>query len=250
MRKKIVAGNWKMNGRLEDVELLSSGLADSLKTLPIGLECVIFPPAIYLTHVLRYFTGTSVLCGGQNCHTQEMGPYTGEHSAPMFRDLGCQYMLVGHSERRHYFGDNEKIVAEKFHRVKYHGMIPVLCIGETLNDREIGQTEAVIRQQIQTATRGDVRSYKNAVIAYEPVWAIGTGISATAEEAQRLHQFIRSEVGNLNQQDAEDLPILYGGSVNEKNAADFFKMPDIDGALVGGASLNLHQFLEIVQCIN
>lgn len=250
MRKKIIAANWKMNGRLEDARLLAIGLADALTVLRSGTECVIFPPAIYLALLQSYFTDTPLKSGGQNCHSQEMGAYTGELSAAMFRDLGCRYMLVGHSERRQYFGDNEKNIAEKFHRVKYHDMIPVLCVGETLNERESDQAEAVIRQQILSVIAGNKRSFQNAVIAYEPVWAIGTGKTATTEQAQNMHQFIRSEIALLNDQDAENIPILYGGSVNEKNAAGLFKMPDIDGGLVGGASLNLHQFLEIVKCIN
>ena len=249
MRKKIVAGNWKMNGRLETTSQLCQELAQELSVLATTVECVVFPPAIFISLVQTYFEETAIQWGGQNIYPAPQGAYTGEHSVLMLQDYGCHYVLVGHSERRQLFGETEKIIAEKFHIIKEHDMIPVLCVGETLEQRLSGQTEQVIRQQLQGLLAHNARAFEHAVIAYEPVWAIGTGQTATPEQVQAVHCYIRSLIAEYSDIDAENLSILYGGSVNDKNAKALFAMPDVDGGLVGGASMNAAQFVEIVQCI-
>jgi len=249
MRKKMVMGNWKMNGRLKDAAAL-------LKELPLHLpkntatECVVFPPQVYLSLAQQLLSSSSLRFGAQNVYPKDSGAYTGEVSGPMLADFGCRYVLVGHSERRQLFHENEKFVAEKFHHVKVHDMIPVLCVGETLAEREQGLTEAVLTKQLLAVTAAGLSDFKNCVVAYEPVWAIGTGKTATPEQAQNVHAFIRELVAQFDKEDAKKLSILYGGSVNEKNALSLFTMPDVDGGLVGGASLNREQFVEIVKCTN
>jgi triosephosphate isomerase len=211
---------------------------------------IVIPPMIYIPLVDKLLRETRIRLGAQNVFTEDFGAYTGEVSAPMLKEYHCSYVLVGHSERRQYFHENENIVAQKFHHVKDHGMIPVLCVGETLAEREKGQTEQVIASQLLAVSEKTKDCFRECVIAYEPVWAIGTGKSATPEQAQEIHQFIRKLITEVNMSDAECLTLLYGGSVNENNAKALFSMPDIDGGLVGGASLNAKQFVEIVKCIN
>lgn len=249
MRQAMVMGNWKMNGHLDHVTSL---LQDLLTSIPeqSDTQCVVFPPAIYLPLAEKLLIGSAVSWGAQNVYPQDSGAYTGELSAPMLNDYGCRYVLVGHSERRHVFHEDEKFVAEKFHHVKDHDMIPVLCVGETLDERERGLTEQVLTQQLLAVTSVGSHFFQNCVVAYEPVWAIGTGQTASPEQAQAAHAFIRALVAKFDEKDANQLSILYGGSVNEKNARSLFTMPDVDGGLVGGASLHAQQFVEIVKCIN
>ncbi|WP_298627594.1 triose-phosphate isomerase [uncultured Legionella sp.] len=249
MRQKMVAGNWKMNGQLDQVIQLTNQLK-SLINNDTSAQVVVMPPSIYLPLVNECLSDSKISIGAQNVFPKEYGAYTGELSAPMLKDFGCQYILVGHSERRQYFNEDENFVAQKFHHVKEHGMIPVLCVGETLIERENGQTEQVIAKQLLAVSKNSKKSFADCVVAYEPVWAIGTGKTATPEQAQEVHQFIRGLVADINNSDAERLTLLYGGSVNENNARALFAMPDIDGGLVGGASLNAKQFVEIVKCIN
>lgn len=249
MRRRIVAGNWKMNGRIEQVKSLLQQLLDSLNEQVIA-ECVVIPPSIYLPLVKEYLNESRIKWGAQNVYPKDEGAFTGEISAPMLKDYNCRYVLVGHSERRRIFGESENFVAEKFHHVKEHGMIPVLCVGETLEEREQGLTERILAKQILAITENSKQCFKNCVIAYEPVWAIGTGQTATPQQAQEAHTVIRALIADFDQDDASQVLILYGGSVNEKNAASLFAMPDVDGGLVGGASLNAQQFVEIVKCIN
>lgn len=248
MRQRIVAGNWKMNGQLQQVRQLLQDL-NELVDDRAERQVVIAPPAIYLP-LANEILGSSIALAGQNVYPKDAGAFTGELSAPMLKDYNCRYVLVGHSERRQYFQENEKFVADKFHHVKEHDMIPVLCVGETLIERETGQTEQVIAKQLLAVTEQSADCFSRCVVAYEPVWAIGTGKTASPEQAQEIHQFIRSLVKEVNEHDAEQLTILYGGSVNEQNARSLFAMPDIDGGLVGGASLNAKQFVEIIKCIN
>ena len=249
MRQNIVMGNWKMNGRLDQVRYLLQELlvrlADETDT-----DCVVFPPALYLPLAQTLLDNSAIAWGAQNVYPQDAGAFTGELSAGMLSDYGCRYVLVGHSERRHLFHEDEKFVAEKFHHVKDHDMIPVLCIGESLDERRKGLTEQVLTKQILAVVNESGRFFQNCVIAYEPVWAIGNGQTASPEQAQEVHAFIRSLVAEYDENYANHLPILYGGSVNEKNALSLFAMPDVDGGLVGGASLNAQQFVEIVKCIN
>lgn len=249
MRNKIVAGNWKMNGQLQQVIQLTNQLKDML-SINDNLHVAVMPPAIYIPQVNELLVMSKIKLGAQNVYPKDAGAFTGELSGPMLKEFNCHYVLVGHSERRHIFQEDEKFVAQKFHHVKEHDMIPVLCVGETLEERENGHTEQVIARQILAVSENNNNCFQNCVIAYEPVWAIGTGKTASPDEAQEVHQFIRKLVGEINRDDAERLSILYGGSVNENNAAALFAMSDIDGGLVGGASLNAKQFVEIVKCIN
>ena len=252
MRRKIVAGNWKMNGQLQQVIQLTNELKDQLAHTGDGeIHVVVMPPSIYIPKVSDLLSDCEqVNVGAQNIYPRDFGAYTGEISAPMLKDFNCRYVLVGHSERRNYFNENENFVAQKFHHVKDHGIIPILCVGETLNEREKGQTEQVIAKQLLAISEHNKNCFRDCVVAYEPVWAIGTGKTALPEQAQEVHQYIRRLVAEINYDDAEALPLLYGGSVNEHNAKTLFSMPDINGGLIGGASLNAKQFVEIVKCIN
>ncbi|KTC76875.1 triose-phosphate isomerase [Legionella brunensis] len=249
MRNKIVAGNWKMNGNVSQITSLLQQLL-ALMDSSITASCVVIPPSIYLALAQQLLATSKISWGAQNVYPQDAGAFTGEVSGPMLRDYGCKYVLVGHSERRHLFGEDEKFVADKFHHVKEHGMIPVLCVGETLEERQQGLTEQVLTKQLLAVTESNNRCFKDCIIAYEPVWAIGTGKTALPEQVQEVHSSIRALVSKFNQDDANQLSILYGGSVNEKNASSLFAMPDVDGGLVGGASLNARQFVDIVKCIN
>lgn len=249
MRQKIVAGNWKMNGQLEQVIQLTNELNEQLGVVSEA-QVIIIPPVIYIPKVQALLGTSKIKIGAQNVYPKDFGAYTGELSAPMLKDFNCHYVLVGHSERRHVLCEDENFVAQKFHHVKEHGMIPVLCVGETLIEHQKGQTEQVIARQLVSASKNDKNSFKNCVVAYEPVWAIGTGKTASPDQVQEVHQFIRKLIAEINSDDAVRLPLLYGGSVNEHNARALFAMPDVDGGLVGGASLNAKQFVEIVKCIN
>lgn len=248
MRKKIVAANWKMNGS-------QAWLSQYFKTFLAALSiqdttCIFFPPYPYIGQAMNCIARyENCAIGGQNCADVDSGAYTGEISAVMLKDMGCRYALVGHSERRQMFFESEKIVAEKFHRVKEHGMIPVLCIGETLEERKNGSAAEVVLQQLSAVSDADKKAFDNCIIAYEPVWAIGTGQTATAQEAQDMHASIRETLTMISDCDTEKVSIIYGGSVNENTAAALFSMPDVDGGLVGGASLDAQKFLDIIECI-
>jgi len=249
MREQLVMGNWKMNGSEASIIQL---LDDLTQIMPkkTSCTCVVFPPLIYFSLVREKLNNTDIQWGAQNVFSKNEGAYTGEHSALMLKNHGCRYVLVGHSERRQFFHEDIKFVAEKFHQVKDHDMIPVLCIGETLAEREKGLTEHVLESQVSAIYRNSPSDFEQCVIAYEPVWAIGTGKTAKPDEAEAAHAFIRSLVAQYSPAAAARLPILYGGSVTEKNAHALFSMPNVDGGLVGGASLSAQQFLEIVKCIN
>lgn len=251
MRQQFVMGNWKMNGSRESIRSL---LNDVLQSFPSEMSdhatVAVFPPAIYLPAVSEQLKSTQIQWGAQTVCAEEKGAFTGELSASMLKDYGCSYVLVGHSERRTLFHEDEKCVAKKFHQVKEHDMIPVLCVGETALEREQDQTLSVLKAQLQAVSRGRADDFERCVIAYEPVWAIGTGKTATPEDAAAVQASIRGIIAELTSQTIDALPIVYGGSVNEKTAGALFAMPDIDGGLVGGASLNAKQFLDIVKCIN
>lgn len=250
MRQKLVIGNWKMNGRLTQIIAL---IHELLADCPVhgGAKAIVLSPTIYIPQVSALLAGKSIGFGAQNVYPKDSGPYTGEVSGPMLTDYHCQYVLVGHSERRQLFHEDEKFVAEKFHHVKEHGMIPVVCVGETEEEHASGLTEQKLSQQLAAVFNQSKASVlKNCVIAYEPIWAIGTGKTATPEQAQRAHAFIRQFLSQFDHHDAEALPIIYGGSVNAMNARALFAMSDVDGGLIGGASLQAQQFGEIVKCIN
>jgi triosephosphate isomerase len=245
MRRKLVAGNWKMHGSLAQNEALLDALIGGLAQLP-GVDCAVCVPYPYLHQARQKLSATSIGWGAQDAHQLEKGAFTGEVSAPMLGDFGCRYVLVGHSERRSLYGESSALVAEKYVAVQKAGMTPILCIGETLAQREAGTTEAVVAEQMDAVIKlAGVQSLRGAVLAYEPVWAIGTGKTATPEQAQAVHAFIRGRIAALDGQVAQGLRILYGGSVKGSNAAELFAKADIDGGLIGGASLIADDFLAI-----
>ncbi len=245
MRRKLVAGNWKMHGALAQNSALLDAIVDGTSQLS-KVDCAVCVPFPYLHQAQQRLSGTSVRWGGQDAHQMERGAYTGEVSAAMLQEFGCRYVIVGHSERRSLYGESSTLVAEKFAAVQKAGMQPILCVGETLEQRERNTTEAVVAEQLDAVVNLlGVQCLRNAVVAYEPVWAIGTGKTATPAQAQAVHAFIRTRVAALDTSVAEGLCILYGGSVKAANAAELFAMPDIDGGLIGGASLVAEEFLAI-----
>lgn len=249
MRQRLVMGNWKMNGCLLTIDTLLQELLEHLSHHQQS-QAVVFPPAIYLSQVQSLLAHCSIRFGAQNVYPADSGAYTGELSGLMLKEFNCEYVLVGHSERRHIFGEDEHFVAKKFHHAKVHGIIPVLCVGETLLEHEEGFTKAAIARQLRAVVNDTGDAFNRCVIAYEPVWAIGTGKTATAEQAQFAHEYIREVIAETEKENSARVPILYGGSVNENNARALFSMPDVDGGLVGGASLNAQKFVEIVKCIS
>ena len=246
MRKALVAGNWKMNGsRQANRSLLSSLLAG----VPAGerVTVAVCPPAVYIPEVVEQLSGSAIHIGGQDCSDQSGGAYTGEIAASMLQELGCRYVIVGHSERRARQHEDSAWVAQKFMAAQSAGLIPILCVGELLEQRQAGQTEAVVAEQLDAVLdAAGVQAFGQAVIAYEPVWAIGTGLTASPEQAAEVHQFIRQRVAQRDAAIAEQLLILYGGSVKADNAAGLMAKPDIDGGLIGGASLDAAAFLAII----
>lgn len=247
MRTPLVAGNWKMNGSRESVKELITGVVSGAKSLT-GVEVAVCPPAIFIADVTAVTAGTNVAVGSQDACTELKGAFTGETSIEMIKDFGCQYAIIGHSERRTLYGETDEIVAQKFTVVKNAGVTPIFCIGETLDEREQGVTEAVCARQIDAvfAAEGD-NAFQGSVIAYEPVWAIGTGKTATPEQAQAVHAFIRQHLAKHNADIAEKVQILYGGSMNPGNAKELIGQADIDGGLIGGASLKADDFLAVCQ---
>ena len=234
-----------MHGSLAQNEVLLGAVAAGVSQLP-GADCAVCVPFPYLPQAQQKLARTSVKWGAQDAHQLEKGAYTGEVSASMLADFGCTYVLVGHSERRSLYGESSALVAEKYVAVQKAGMTPVLCVGETLEQREAGATEAVVAEQLDAVIRlAGVQSLAGAVLAYEPVWAIGTGKTASPEQAQAVHAFIRRRVAGLDPVVAQGVRILYGGSVKASNAAELFAMADIDGGLIGGASLIAEDFLAI-----
>ncbi len=247
MRKRWVGGNWKMNGSSEEISALVDGLVTGLTGFD-EVDVVVFPSFVYLQQVKGGLSGSNIFFGGQNVSQFDHGAYTGEISATMLEDKGCKYVLVGHSERRHVFGESSEVVAEKFAEALSHQLIPVLCVGETLEQREAGETEKVILEQLNTVI-GEVgiESLGRSVVAYEPVWAIGTGLTATPDQVQEIHSFIRKTIALQHETLADELQIVYGGSVKAANSNEIFSMPDVDGGLIGGASLKANEFVEIVK---
>ncbi|MGH8689858.1 MAG: triose-phosphate isomerase [Burkholderiales bacterium] len=233
MRNRLVAGNWKMHGSRASNQALLDALVAGIGGAG-GAQCAVCPPFPYLQQVAERLRGTPVAWGAQNLSEHAQGAFTGEVSAAMLAELGCRYVIVGHSERRQLYGESDAQVAAKFAAVRAAGMTPILCVGETLAERDAGRTEEVVARQL------DAVVFKNGVLAYEPVWAIGTGRNATPEQAQAVHAFLRKRV-------SAETRIVYGGSVKPQNAAAIFAMPDVDGGLIGGASLVAKDFLDIVK---
>ncbi len=244
MRRRIVAGNWKLHGDRAFARELLEALAST--PAPDGVERIILPPLPYLGESIWQFAKRGLDFGAQDVSANAKGAYTGEVSASMLVDIGAKYGLVGHSERRHYHRETSELVAKKFMAAKDAGLAPILCVGESLHEREAGQTEWRIEEQLQAVfDAAGPQAFDGAIIAYEPVWAIGTGRTASPEQAQAVHAFIRGEVAARDAIIAGSLPILYGGSVKPDNAASLFSQADVDGGLIGGASLVAADFLAI-----
>jgi len=248
MRKKIVAGNWKMNMTTADAASLVTALKADLANFREA-EVVVCPPFTALATVSELVQGTHLDLGAQNMHWEKGGAYTGEISAGMLRELYCHYVILGHSERRQYFGETDEIVNRKAKAALASSLHPIVCVGETLEQREAGQVESVITTQVQGSLAGlSAKELLDSVIAYEPVWAIGTGKTASSEQAQEVHALIRKVMAGMHDETvAQSVRIQYGGSVKPGNARELFGMPDIDGGLIGGAALDAKSFIDIVR---
>ena len=246
MRRPIVAGNWKLHGsRAENARLIEEILTQLPARVPA--LCVVCPPFVYLYELGRILRESTIALGAQDVCAEAQGAFTGEVSALMLRDVGCEYVIVGHSERRLLYRESDQLVARKFAAAQSKGLMPILCVGEQLAEREADRMRDVITRQLDVVLElCGVESFATAVIAYEPVWAIGTGRNATPEQAQEMHAFIRARLAARNANIAAETRILYGGSVKAGNAAELFAMPDVDGGLIGGASLKADEFLAIL----
>jgi triosephosphate isomerase len=246
MRSKVVVGNWKLNGSLAGNESLLKGLLGEIGREPGPVGCAVCVPTPYLSQVRGLLEGSAIAWGAQDVSRFDQGAYTGEVSGPMLVELGCRYVIVGHSERRTIFGESDEVAAQKYVAARKAGLTPIFCVGETLEERERGETQAVLARQVDALLeRGGATQLDGGVVAYEPVWAIGTGRTATSAQAQEAHAFIRGRIAAKDAAVAGKLPILYGGSVKAGNAAELFAMPDVDGGLVGGASLVADEFVAI-----
>ena len=244
MRRRIVAGNWKLQGSRTFAHALVEGIASGM---PAGVEAIVLPPYPYLALLTQAFEARDVAFGAQDVSAHAKGAFTGEVSAAMVADVGARYTLVGHSERRQYHGEDDALVAAKFVAASEGGLVPILCVGETREQREAGRTEEVIAAQVEAVLAvAGVAAFHGAIVAYEPVWAIGTGLTASPEQAQAVHAFLRGVVARQDARIADSLPLLYGGSCKPDNAAALFSQPDVDGGLIGGASLAADDFLAIV----
>lgn len=243
MKKKLIAGNWKMNGGLAANEALLTALRDGLGQPACDVAVAV--PAPYLAQVQALAAGTSIAVAAQDVSQHESGAFTGEVSATMLREFGVRYALVGHSERRQYHGETDEVVAVKAQRALAAGVAPIVCVGETLAEREAGETETVVKRQLAAVIHLNGHCISEIVVAYEPVWAIGTGRTATPEQAQLVHAVLRAQLAAASEK-ADRIPLLYGGSMNAANAAQLLAQPDIDGGLVGGASLKAADFLPII----
>jgi triosephosphate isomerase len=245
MRVKFVAGNWKMNGNLAANRVLLDELVRTLGRIA-GVKSAVCVPYPYLAQAQQSLSASGIGWGAQDVSQFDSGAYTGEVSGAMLVDFGCRYVIVGHSERRTLFGQSNELVAEKYAASLKAGLTPILCVGETLREREAGSTEATVGTQLRAVLeRNGAQSFAHAVIAYEPVWAIGTGKTASPEQAQAVHAFIRRSLAEKDATVAANIQVLYGGSVKGANAAELFAMPDIDGGLIGGASLDAQEFAKI-----
>jgi len=245
MRQPLVAGNWKMNGSVESVRELLSGLKAGIGDIT-KCEVAVCPPYIFIPMAQAELSDTPIPWGSQNLSIEQSGAFTGEISGSMLTDFGCTYAIVGHSERRTLYGEDDALVAKKYAVARAAGLKPILCVGETLEEREKGVTEEVVARQLDALIDLEgVGALADGVIAYEPVWAIGTGMTATPQQAQDVHAFIRNRVAQLDAAVAEGLRILYGGSMKPENAAELMANPDIDGGLIGGAALKAEDFFGI-----
>lgn len=247
MKKVIIAGNWKMNKSFTEADNFLSDLTDFLEEKDLqNVEVIVCPPSLYLEVATDYADESQFRVGSQNVSSYNFGAYTGEISAPMLASIDCDYCIIGHSERRKYFNDTDDLVNAKLAILQQNEIIPIVCVGETLEEREAGITNDVVVGQLEGAFR-NIKIENDIVIAYEPVWAIGTGKTATPAEAQEVHSLIRSWlIEHYNRETAESLPLLYGGSVKPDNIKDLLSQPDIDGGLIGGASLDFEKFVSLI----
>jgi len=247
MRRKIIAGNWKMNGTLAETEALIRALVAGASNNDRA-QVVICPPFTALETASRLLASSHIALGGQDMSPHEKGAYTGDISAAMLLTVGATYVILGHSERRQYHAESDQLINAKAGQALAAGLTPIICVGETLDEREGGRTETVVGKQLDGTLAGFAAdNLKKIIIAYEPVWAIGTGRTATPEMAEAVHCFVRGKLVALDRTAAETVPLLYGGSVNAKNAAGLLSQPNIDGALVGGASLKADEFIAIIK---
>lgn len=249
MRKNVVAGNWKMNKNLQEGVALASELKGLLNGVKVKCDVVIAPPLTHVASVVDAVKGSIVGVAAQNCADKEKGAYTGEVSAEMIQSTGAQYVIIGHSERREYYGETNEIIKNKITLALQNGLTPIVCFGEVLAQREAGKHFEVVKSQVEEAMFGfSAEDFGKMILAYEPVWAIGTGKTASAEQAQEIHAFVRGIiVEKFGKQVADDCTILYGGSCNPSNAKELFSNPDVDGGLIGGASLKAADFMAIIQ---
>lgn len=245
MRKQYIIGNWKMHGNKTSVTELLNNIKDFDQKDKSHVTMVVCPSYVFLEQTQIMLKKSQLQWGGQNMAAEQEGPYTGEISGLMLLEFGCRYVLLGHSERRHLYGETDAQIAQKFSLAIKLGLIPILCVGETLAERQANQTFNILQNQLEKIINYGSDVLKRAIIAYEPVWAIGTGLSAQPEQAQEVHQFLRDQIKFLGSDLAQELPILYGGSVKVSNAEALFRMPDIDGGLIGGASLDAIEFLRV-----
>ncbi len=246
--RTIVAGNWKMHKDRYEAESLVSELMEGIKGLPDRVEVIIAPPFPFLEALVQRTKGSPVMVAAQNCHQGEQGAFTGEVSAAMLASIGVQACIVGHSERRQYFGETDTAVGEKIASLLKHDITPIYCCGERKEEREAGRHKEVVSEQMRTALNElSVADMRRIVIAYEPVWAIGTGLTASAQQAQEMHAHIRGMLRTHGDAVANTVPVLYGGSCKPDNAAELFTNPDVNGGLIGGAALDAEQFLELVR---
>ncbi len=246
MRKKIVAGNWKMNTDICEGKELVKGIIEMSGNLPSGVKLIVAPPFTHLCSVGKLLEGTPIALGAQNCADHSKGAYTGEVSASMLKSVHCSYVILGHSERREYYGETSAKLVEKIKLALEEGIAPIFCIGERLEEREAGNHFEVVRKQIEEVLYVlTPEQMANIVIAYEPVWAIGTGKTASSEQAQEIHEYVRKVVAAKFGKLAEEISILYGGSCKPSNAKELFACKDIDGGLIGGAALKAEDFIGI-----
>jgi triosephosphate isomerase len=248
MRKKVIAGNWKMNNDLSESKNLISKLAEALAGKSVNCDVIICPPFTSLSEASALVKGTQIKLGAQNMYFEESGAFTGEISASMLKSAGCEFVILGHSERRTIFGESDQVINKKIKKALASGLKPIFCVGETLEEREGNITNQVIERQVKEGLKDlSADDMKTIIVAYEPVWAIGTGKTATPAQAEEVHDFIRTQVKNLfNAEVADNIVIQYGGSVKADNAKELLSQKDIDGALVGGACLKADSFMGII----
>tara|TARA_R110002111_G_scaffold226879_2_gene288460 strand:+ start:402 stop:1154 length:753 start_codon:yes stop_codon:yes gene_type:complete len=250
MRKKIVAGNWKMNKNFQEGMDLAKEIIQNFKSSDTNNQLIICPPFIHLSAIADLLVDSDIVLGGQNCHTSEKGAYTGEVSAEMLKSVGVQYCIVGHSERREYFFEDNEELFQKIKQLLAKDIQPIFCCGELQEDRKAREHFEVIEDQLELLWKFSKADFQKIIIAYEPVWAIGTGATATADQAQEIHAFIRSQIAKkMDQATADNTSILYGGSCKSSNAPELFSKPDVDGGLIGGAALQADDFLSIYNAL-